>query len=123
MSALKKTLLVATIGALAVASVFASSGTRPANNERGYTAHAMPASGLTRDQVRTELEAFKRNPTSADGARYVGGELGWENRGHKSEWRDGKLVHADAIDHNAPRASESVTPQTRAEFQKLYPGR
>lgn len=121
MFAAKKVLLAVAIGALIVPAAFASTGTTPANNERGYTTHAMPASGLTRDQVRAELDAFKRNPLNADGARYVGGEIGWEIQGHKSEWRNGKLVHTDTIDHNAPRASTLVTPQSRAEFDKLYP--
>ena len=121
MSTAKKILLAAAIGALAVPAAFASNGITPANNERGYTTHAMPASGLTRDQVRAEFEPFQHNPISADGARYAGGELGWEIQGHKSEWRNGKLVHADTIDHNAPRASTLVTPQSRAEFEKMYP--
>ena len=118
----KKVLLATAIGALAVSAAFASSGTTPANGEIGYTTHAMPAGGLTRDQVRAELEAFKRNPLNAEGARYVGGDLGWEIQGHKSEWRNGKLVHADTIDHNAPRAIALATPQSRGEFQKTYPG-
>ena len=121
MFSLKQITLAFAISALAAPAAFASSGVTPTNNERGYKTHAMPASGLTRDQVRAELEAFKRNPVSADGSRFVGGEAGWEIEGHKSAWRNGKLVHADNIDHNTPRASALVTPQSRAESQRQYP--
>ena len=122
MFSLKQITLAFAISALAAPAAFASSGVTPTNNERGYKTHAMPASGLTRDQVRAELEAFKRNPVSADGSRFVGGEAGWEIEGHKSAWRNGKLMHADNIDHNTPRASALVTPLSRAESRKLYPG-
>ena len=121
MYSLKQITLAFALSALAAPAAFATSGVTTANNERGYQTHAMPASGLTRDQVRAELEAFKRNPVSADGSRFVGGEAGWEIEGHKSVWRNGKLVHADNIDHNAPRASASVTPLSRAESQRQYP--
>lgn len=119
---LQHILVAVAISALAAPAAFATSGITSADNERGYQTHAMPASGLTRIQVLAELEAFKRNPVSADGSRFFGGELGSEVDGHKYAWRNGKLLHADNIDHNAPRASASLTPQSRAEFRKLYPG-
>lgn len=119
----KQLAVTGVIGLLAAPAAFATSGQTPANNERGYTTHAGPPDSLTRDQVRTELQDFKRNPVGADGARFVGGEAGWEVQGHKTEWRNGVRVHADSIDHNAPRASALVTPASRAEFQRLYPGR
>ena len=122
MFSLKQIAIAVATSALAAPAAFATSGVTPVNNERGFTTHAMPASGLTRDQVRAELDAFKRNPVAADGARFVGGETGWELQGHRLEWRNGALVHADNIDHNAPRASARVTSQSRAEFKKLYPG-
>ena len=121
MNSLKQVTVAFAISALAAPAAFATSGITPADNEGGYQTHAMPASGLTRAQVRAELEAFRRNPVSADGSRFVGGEAGWEIEGHKSVWRNGKLVHADNIDHNAPRASALVTPQSRVESQRQYP--
>ena len=121
MFSIKRITLAFALSALAAPAAFATSGVTTTNNERGYQTHAMPASGLTRDQVRAELEAFKRNPVSADGSRFVGAEVGWEIEGHKSAWRNGKLVHADNIDHNAPRASALVTPLSRAESLRQYP--
>ena len=39
----------------------------------------MPASTVTRDEVRAAIGAFQSNPLSADGQyRFVGGESGWE---------------------------------------------
>ncbi len=35
------------------------------------------ASTLTREAVKQELRAFQRNPVTADGYRYVGGEIGY----------------------------------------------
>lgn len=34
-------------------------------------------STVTRESVRQELRAFQRNPVTADGYRYVGGEIGY----------------------------------------------
>lgn len=34
-------------------------------------------SGLSRETVRTELQAFQRNPVTADGYRFVSGEIGY----------------------------------------------
>ena len=119
---LKQVIVAVAIGAVAAPAAFASSGSTPVNNEAGVRAHAMPASGKTRAQVRAELEAFKKNPVAADGARFVGGEAGWVYEGHKFDLRSGRLVHADSIDHGAPRLSLTMTQQGRDQFRQLYPG-
>jgi hypothetical protein len=36
-----------------------------------------PSLNKSRQQVQDELRAWQRNPVSADGMRYFGGELGW----------------------------------------------
>ena len=122
MSTIKQALVATAVAFVAVPAAFATSGTTPASNERGVTTHAVRASDLTRAQVQAELAAFNKNPVSADGARYVGGEAGWANAGHKSEFRNGKLVHGDSIDHNAPKPSLVTTPAERALHRELYRG-
>ena len=122
MSIIKQALVATVVAFAAIPAAFATSGTTPASNERGYTTHAMPASGLTRAQVLAELAAFKKNPVSADGTLYVGGEAGWVYEGHKFEFRNGRLVHADNIDHNAPKPSLSMTPAERAIQRELHSG-
>ncbi len=119
---LKPAIVAAALAALAVPAAFASSGTTLVNNEAGVRSHAMPASGKTRAQVLDELEAFKKNPISADGGRYVGGEAGWVYVDHKFDLRGGRLVHADSIDHHAPRPNPTMTPQERDQYRQLYTG-
>lgn len=50
---------------------------------RGYPARYPLVPGPTlsksREQVNDELRAWKANPVASDGARYVGGEVGWIN--------------------------------------------
>ena len=122
MSIIKQALVATAVAFVTMPAAFATSGTTPAGNERGYTTHAMPASGLTRAQVQADLAAFMKNPVSADGARYVGGEAGWVYEGHKFEFRNGRLVHADSIDHNAPKPSLSMTPEERKVYRELNRG-
>lgn len=40
-------------------------------------ANTLAGSKLTREAVKKELQAFQRNPVTADGYRYVGGEIGY----------------------------------------------
>lgn len=68
-------LCLVVLGALA-APAFATSGTTIVGGEAGLTTHAMPST-VTRAQVRAELEAWRKNPVTADGWREVGGEVGW----------------------------------------------
>ena len=122
MSTIKQTLVATAVAFVTIPAAFATSGSTSANNDRGYTSHAMPASGLTRAQVQAELAAFKKNPVAADGARYVGGDIGWVYEGHKSEFRNGRLVHTDNIDHNAPKPSLRMTPAERELYRELHRG-
>lgn len=68
--------LTAILATLAVPAM-ATSGYTPAAGEAGFTTHAMPASGKTREQVQRELLAWRANPVTSDGWRQVGGEVGW----------------------------------------------
>ena len=122
MSIIKQTLVATAVAFVTIPAAFATSGITSANNERGYTTHAMPAGGLTRAQVQAERAAFMKNPVSADGARYVGGDTGWVYEGHKSEFRNGRLVHTDNFDHNAPKPSLSMTPEERPVYRELNRG-
>ncbi len=54
-----------------------------------------------------------RNAVTADGWRYVGGETGWELVPHAYEFRSGKLVHADKLDHTAPKPNLASIEQER----------
>lgn len=67
--------LIALLSAVSLPAL-ATSGMTPAAGELGYSVHAMPST-TSRADVTKELEAWKRNPVSADGYREVGGEIGW----------------------------------------------
>jgi len=67
--------LIALVSAVSLPAL-ATSGITPVGGEAGFTTHAMP-SAKSRADVIKELEAWKRNPVTADGWREVGGDAGW----------------------------------------------
>lgn len=82
-------------------------------------------SNKTRAEVQAETKLardFGAGKVSPDGWRYVGGERGWVNEGHKIEYRDGKWVHVDGIDKTTAKPSPKMTPKEEAEYKKLYFG-
>jgi hypothetical protein len=74
----------------------ATSGITPAPSEVGFTIHPMP-SAKTRTDVLKEVEAWKRNPVSADGWREVGGEVGWVFMGTNRSDRTRAQVIEEAL--------------------------
>ena len=66
--------LIALVSAVSLPAL-ATSGVTPVGGEAGFTTHAMP-SVKSRADVIKELEAWKRNPVTADGWLDVGGEAG-----------------------------------------------
>lgn len=70
----RTTILAAALAASALPVAFASDF---ASGEIGYNSHPEEtASTLTRQQVRTELNAFLAHPVLSDGAVMIGGEVG-----------------------------------------------
>lgn len=67
--------LIALVSAVSLPAL-ATSGITPVPGEAGFTTHAMP-SAKTRADVVKDLQAWKRNPVTADGWREVGGDAGW----------------------------------------------
>ncbi|WP_434513834.1 hypothetical protein AB6Q56_14755 [Dechloromonas sp. ARDL1] len=91
----------------------------PGGSVKFYPAH--DAGGKSAQQVQQELEAFKRNPVSADGVyRYVGGDQGWVIVPHEYAYRDGKWQHVDKLPHNTP-APRPMTPEERKQRDAMYP--
>lgn len=66
--------LIALVSAVSLPAL-ATSGITPVGGEAGFTTHAMP-SAKSRADVIKELEAWRRNPVSADGWLDLGGEAG-----------------------------------------------
>ncbi|MDP1532361.1 MAG: hypothetical protein Q8L92_02150 [Rubrivivax sp.] len=96
--------LLALAGAIALPAA-ATSGFTPVRGEAGFSTHAM-RSPTTRSAVLHELEAWKRNPVTADGWREVGGEAGWEFVGAYG----GGKTRAAVIDEMLQARSNPVSP-------------
>ncbi|MEW5882332.1 MAG: hypothetical protein AB1761_18070 [Pseudomonadota bacterium] len=76
MSTRKAVLALAIAGLFAAPAAFATGGLDFVGGEAGYRSHPMP-SAKTRAEVQRDLERFTSNPVTADGMRFVGGEIGW----------------------------------------------
>lgn len=91
--------LIALVSAVSLPAL-ATSGIIPVPGEAGFTTHAMP-SAKSRADVIKELEAWKRNPVTADGWREVGGEAGAVYVGVQGDTRNaanaGKPSQAGAV--------------------------
>ena len=88
--------LIALVSAVSLPAL-ATSGITPVPGEAGFTTHAMP-SAKSRADVIKELEAWKRNPVTADGWREVGGEAGWVFVGTNNPSKTRASVIAETIE-------------------------
>jgi hypothetical protein len=118
---IRKTSLLASLTVAIALPAMATSGVTVVNSDAGFKTHPMPST-VTRAQVQIELTEWRKNPVAGDGYREVGGERGWEAPQHAYIFRNGSLVHADAIDHNAPKASIAMTRAERDRFDAANRG-
>ena len=77
-------------------------------------------SSLSRAQVEQDMLAFRSAPVAADGARYVGSEIGYVSEQHAYVRVDGQWVCIDNIAHNA-KLDSSKSDVERRLFLQLYP--
>lgn len=121
---LRQSVLALIIAAAAAPAAFANSGATWVGGEAGFQLHPTH-SQTTREQVRAEFEAFRRNPVTADGYDVVGGELGYAPHQHKYITRDGAKVHADgyaAVMGNAAAPAPTYRAQPRLPGQEYFDG-
>jgi hypothetical protein len=88
--------LIALVSAVSLPAL-ATSGITAVPGEAGFTTHAMP-SAKSRADVIKELEAWKRNPVTANGWREVGGEAGWVFVGTNNPSKTRAAVIAETIE-------------------------
>lgn len=96
--------------ALSAIGLSASAGTAGTfvGGEIGFVDQPV-ASTLTREQVRQDFEAFRRNPTLNEGAtRYVGGEQGYVDQPVSRTTRE--AVRKQLLERHAALASDIQAP-------------
>ena len=119
----KKTIpvAVAIVLSLSAGAAVADQTFHPSKDETGTIMHVVPGT-KSRAQVDAERIQAAKNDVATNGWRYVGGESGWELVQHSYEFRGGKLVHTDKIDHSTPKPSLASIIQGRKQYQDLYSG-
>lgn len=119
---IRKVASVAALAAMLSPSVFANTGTTWVGGEAGFESHPTQSS-RTRTQVLSDLEAFRRNPTTADGGRAVGGEAGFVPHQHQYATRDGQRVHNDQFPPTSSRAADAspaISDSERRAMREQY---
>lgn len=120
MSTRKLALVIAFAAAGMSAAMAAGTGTF-VQGEIGFTDGPVQST-RSRQAVTDEFLAFRRNPVTADGARYVGGEMGYVYPQHTHVFVDGKWVATGGIGHN-PKPTAIMGASERRLFNERYPAR
>ncbi len=116
----KKTAVALLVSAFVAPAAFAENNDWTwVGGETGW-AHTPTPSAKTQAEISSELEAFRNNPLASDGWRYAGPEIGYLPPQHGFKYENGQWVHADDIDHSAPKPSLAETPEERRRNQALY---
>ncbi len=115
----RKTVFALALAGAAVPVAFANSGSTWVGGELGFETHAVQSTN-SRANVQKELQAFRKNPVTADGGTLVGGEAGYIRPQHSYAFQGGKLVHTDSIAHNTSKPSLAMTAAERRLYQELY---
>ena len=115
----RKTVFVLALFGAFVPAAFAGAGSTWIGGEAGFESHAVPSS-KSRAVVQKEFEAFRANAVTSDGGTLVGGEAGYIRPQHSYAFQGGKLIHTDAIAHNTPKPSLSMTAVERQLFREQY---
>ena len=112
---------VTVVLSLSAGAALADQTFHPSKDEAGTTMHVVPGV-KSRAQVDAERIEAAKSDVTADGWRYVGGETGWELVQHAYQFRNGKLVHVDKIDHTTPKPSLASILEGRKQYQGLISG-
>lgn len=115
----RKTVFALALVGAAIPAAFANSGSTLVGGELGFETHAMQST-KSRADVQQELEAFRKNPVTADGGKIDGTNIGYINPQHSYAFQGGKLVHTDNIAHDTPKPSLAMTDAERRLYQELY---
>lgn len=112
--------LIALVSAVSLPAL-ATSGITQVGGEAGFTTHAMP-SAKSRADLTKELEAWKRNPVTADGWREVGGDAGWAFVGTNQPSKTRAAVIAETMQAKRNPASADGWLDVGGEAGAVYVG-
>lgn len=108
----RKTFFALALAAAATPAAFANSGSTWVGGEAGFQTHAQQGA-TSREQVRSELRAFRNHPVTSDGYELVQGELGYVRHQHAYEERNGVPGHAAGATMGNAAAVGAVQPAGR----------
>lgn len=115
----RKFVLAVVFSAVAVPTVFASSGSTWVGGEVGFETHAMQST-RSRVEVRSEAIAAERDPSTADGGVEVGGELGYVPHQHSVAVQNGRVVHTDKFGSTTPPQTRIMSSAEQRAIDELY---
>jgi len=115
----KRVIPVALLSSLSLITgfAFATGDVYPSNPERSFTQVAPELK--PRVEVLKELADFRKNPVTADGWRYVGGEREWAPIPHTFAYVGGKFEHTDVCDHSLSTSLRTVGDRSN-QYPDLY---
>jgi hypothetical protein len=117
----RKTIFALALVGAAIPAAFANSNTGWAGNERGVGIQANTnISTKSRDDVQQELQAFRKNPFTADGGRIVNTEIGYISPRHSYAFQGGTLAHMDSLAHDTAKPSLATTDAEKRLNRELY---
>jgi exopolysaccharide biosynthesis protein len=107
----RKTLFVLALTGAALPAAFANTGCISTSADGGCsTPQFSSASTKSRADVQKELAAFQKNAAIANASTFVSADGSSSSiPQHSFALRDGKLVHTDKLEHDAPKPSLART--------------
>jgi len=115
----RKSIFILALAAAGLSAAHAQGASTWVGGEVGFVDGSVQST-LSREQVRQDILAFRADPVAADGARFVGGEVGYAPEQHAYARVDGQWVCIDNIAHNA-RPESFKSDAERQLTRQLYP--
>ncbi len=116
---IRKTIVALALVGATLPAAFANSGTTWVGGDRGFEFHPSNST-KSRAEVQQELEAFRKNPFTADGTKIVNTDKGFISPQHSYAFQGGTLVHIDTLAHDTPKPSLVMTDAEKRLQRELY---
>lgn len=118
---IRKTIVALALVGAAIPAAFASSDAIWLGSDRGFVAYPGTSNSTkSRAEVQQELEAFRKNPFTADGTKIVNTDKGFISPQHSYAFQGGNLVHTDSLAHDTSKPSLVMTDAEKRLQRELY---